>query len=162
VQQSGCGRTGGEALKTRVAITVLLGSLLFVATASAASVTATSYSASVNAPPKVQRVGRTYFMTLVVRNKGAAVQPFCIDFTDDHGSWDIAMPGLSSWDSDTFCTRLPAHRRKTFAARVIAARTGTHTMKILIGKAKLYSTLHDAIVVDDHALGWQEQFVLVG
>ena len=149
-------------MRMKVWIPLLLGSLIVAATASAASVEATSYSASVKAPPKIQPVGRIYFLSLSVRNSGAAIQPFCIDFSDDHGSWDIAMPGLSSWDSDTFCTQLPAHRRKTFTARLIAARTGTHTMKILIGKAKLYRTLHDAIVVDDNALEWKEQFVLVG
>jgi hypothetical protein len=35
-------------------------------------------------------------------------------------------------------------------------------MSITLGVAKIYRTLHDAIIVDDHALYWESQFVIVG
>lgn len=113
------------------------------------------------APPKVQQVGRNYYLGIRVANRGRAIRPFCVDFTDDHNSWDIIMPGLSSWDSDTFCLGLPAHRTKTLVARIIPARPGARKMSITIGKAKLYREVHDAIVDDDNALTWSAQFVLV-
>jgi hypothetical protein len=85
-----------------------------------------SYRASVIPPPKIQRAGHTYKLRVTVRNTGSAVHPFCLDFTDDHGSWSIEMPGLASYDSDTFCMRrvLGAGVRKTLTAYVIAAKSG--------------------------------------
>jgi hypothetical protein len=138
--------------------------IVALAAAQAAAATPTSlesFSARINAPPKIQQVGRIYFLSIRVNNRGAAIRPFCVDFSDDHNSWDIAMPGLSSWDSDTFCLGLPGHRVKTLTARLIAARTGARKMSILLGKAKIYRDIHNAVVVDDNALGWSSQFVIV-
>ena len=121
----------------------------------------TGYTASVNAPPKIQRAGGVYLMTIIVRNNGPAIRPFCVDFTDDHGSWDINMGGLSIWNSDTFCLALPGYSRKTLAARLIPARPGTRTLKVMIGKAKVYRDVRRAIIVDNNALSWQGQFVII-
>ena len=122
-----------------------------------------SYRASVIPPPKIQRAGHTYKLRVTVRNTGSAVHPFCLDFTDDHGSWSIEMPGLASYDSDTFCMRrvLGAGVRKTLTAYVIAAKAGAHRMSILIGKAEIHKDSHRAFVTDSHALSWGSQFVIV-
>jgi hypothetical protein len=121
-----------------------------------------SFSATIRPPPKIQQAGGTYLLRIRVANRGGPIRPFCVDFTDDHNSWDIAMPGLSSWDSDTFCLGLPGHRRKTLVARLIAARVGARKLSILIGKGKVYRDIHRAVIVDDHALEWSGQFVIVG
>jgi hypothetical protein len=122
-----------------------------------------SYRASIIAPPRIQQAGTTYRLRVVVRNRGASVRPFCLDFTDDHNSWLIEMPGLVSYDSDTFCLRrtLAAGGRRTLTAYVIPAKAGAHVMKILIGKAQIFKQLHDAIITDNNALEWSQQFVIV-
>jgi hypothetical protein len=112
---------------------------------------------------KIQQAGSTYKLRVIDRNTGSAVHPFCLDFTDDHNSRSIEMPGLASYDSDTFCMRrvLGAGVRKTLTAYVIAAKAGAHRMSILIGKGEIHKYSHRAFVTDSHALSWGSQFVII-
>jgi hypothetical protein len=130
--------------------------------ASGAGAGITSFTARVAAPPELQRVGHIYYVGISVRNTGPAIRTFCIDFSDDHNSWLIRMPGLRAYDSDTFCVGTLRHGRKTFLARIIPGKTGTKKMSITLGHAKIYSEINDAIITDKHALYWENQFVLVG
>lgn len=134
-----------------------------VAAAVVASATSAgfSFSARIKSPPTVQRTGAPYFLTVIVTNRGGAIRPFCLDFGDDHNSWLFRMPGLSSWDSDTFCTALRARSRRNLTAVITPARTGNRKLSVTLGKATLYRTLHNAVITDDHALSWSDQFVIV-
>jgi hypothetical protein len=133
---------------------------VFVASANART---EGYRASVSGLPQVQGAGRTYLMRIDVRNVGRTVRPFCVDFTDDNGSWLIKMPALSSWDSDAFCLgTLRAGAHKVVRAYVTAAKTGSHTMSVTLGVAKVYRSLHRIMIDDKRALYWEQEFAIVG
>lgn len=134
--------------------------LVVVPSAGAAS---SDYRAFVDAPPKVQVAGRTYLLKIDVRNLGGSAKPFCVDFDDDHNSWLIEMPGLSSWANDAFCVgTLRAHAHKVLRAMLTPAKPGAHTLKVYLGKAKVYRSIRHIVVDDDDGLYWSRQFVIVG
>jgi hypothetical protein len=102
--------------------------------ASSAIARTDGYKAFVIGPPKVQGAGHTYLMRIDVRNVGRTVRPFCVDFTDDNGSWLIEMPALSSWNSDAFCLgTLKAGAHTVLRAYVTAAKAGSHKMSVTLG-----------------------------
>jgi hypothetical protein len=132
-------------------------------TAASGSAVATGYTAFVSAPPKVQTAGRSYLLTIRVRNTGRTVRPFCVDFTDDKNSWLIEMPRLYSFNSDAWCVgTLKAGVRKTLRALVTAAKPGSKKMSITLGKAQVFRATHRIIINDDNALYWERRFVIVG
>ncbi len=141
---------------------VVAAAACFVALASASAHT-DGYRASVNGLPKVQGAGHTYQLRIDVRNVGRTVRPFCVDFTDDNGSWLIEMPALSSWDSDAFCLgTLRAGAHKVLRAYVTAAKAGSHKMSVTLGVAKVYRNLHRIVIDDNRALYWEQEFVIIG
>jgi hypothetical protein len=76
----------------------------------------------------------------------------------------IDVPGLTSYDSYTFCLDAPlsAGSTRTLAAQVTAAKAGSHKMTIDFGEADIHPASNDAIITDDHAREWNGQFVIVG
>jgi hypothetical protein len=144
-------------------VVLAVAAIVSLTCASSATARTEGYKAYVSGAPRVQVAGRTYVMRIDVRNTGATVRPFCIDFGDDKNSWVIEMPGLSSWDSDGFCLgTFKARAHKVLRARVIAAKTGAHKMSVTLGKAKIYRSIHRFVIDDKNALYWEQQFVIVG
>lgn len=107
-------------------------------------------------------MGRSYFLTITVRNQGAWVKNFCIDFEDDNNSWLIRMPGVTARKDDVFCISVLRGGTRKFTARLVAARTGQHTLQVILGKATLFSATNAAVIDDKNALEWSESFVIVG
>ena len=144
-------------------IVLLVTSLAVLATAASGSAVSTGYRAFVSAPPRVQATGRTYVLTIRLRNTGRTVRPFCVDFTDDNNSWLIEMPRLYSFNSDAWCVgTLRAGASKTLRALVTAAKPGNKKMSITLGKAKVFRATHRIVINDDDALYWEQRFVIVG
>jgi len=118
------------------------------------------FSARLSPPPEVQTAGQSYMIGIVVNTNSNSFSHFCIDFEDDHNSWVVKMPGLRAYDDDVFCFgRLRAHVKKGFYARLIAAKTGAHTLRIGLGQATIYPTTNDAIL-DESSRWWSGQFVI--
>jgi hypothetical protein len=117
------------------------------------------YRASVIPPQKSSRLGPRTSCASSIATPGLLYTRSA----DDHNSRSIEMPGLASYDSDTFCMRrvLGAGVRKTLTAYVIAAKAGAHRMSILIGKGEIHKYSHRAFVTDSHALSWGSQFVII-
>jgi hypothetical protein len=117
--------------------------------ASTSEISRVRFSARVNtiAFPEVQRRGRSYYVGVQVKKQRGAIRHFCIDFEDDNNSWLVRMPKLRAYDDDVFCvgTLGAAVRKRTFVARLVAAKSGSHTLKVGIGSAKIFRVVNDAI-----------------
>ena len=72
------------------------------------------------------------------------------------------MPGLNSQKYDTFCMKVLRGGTRKFAARLVPAKTGQHKLKVILGKATLFSATNAAVIDDAKALEWSEDFVIVG
>jgi hypothetical protein len=121
------------------------------------------FTARVGGLPEVQRVGLSYRFAVTVQNNGGALRNFCLDFSDDHNSWLIKSLSVYTrdWDSDTFCVKSLRRGTSTFAFKMIPAKQGNHKLSVVIGTAKLYPTVNNAVITDDNALEWHSNFVLV-
>lgn len=120
-----------------------------------------NFQALVSGLPKVQVAGGVYEMQIRVTNSGSEISPFCIDFTDDNGAWVTEMPGLTSYDSDTFCSdSLVAGAARTFTANLTAAEPGSHKLSVTFGKAELFPKLNNATITGN-TMYWSNQFVIV-
>jgi hypothetical protein len=135
---------------------------ILLISAAAASARPDTFTARVSGLPEVQQVGRSYFFTITVRNRGAWIKNFCIDFEDDNNSWLIKMPGLNSRKDDTFCIKMLRGGTRKFTARLVPAKTGQHKLQVILGKATLFSATNAAVIDDPKALEWSEDFVIVG
>ena len=72
------------------------------------------------------------------------------------------MPGLTSYDSDTFCSdSLAVGAAQTFTASVTAAEPGQHKLSVTLGAAELFPAVNDANITDDNAMAWDGQFVII-
>lgn len=150
-------RAGSKALVAAIACVAVV-----LVSAAASSAATAAFTARVSGLPEVQGVGRSYFLTITVRNQGAWVKNFCIDFEDDNNSWLIKMPGLNARKDDVFCVSVLRGGTRKFTARLVAARTGQHTLQVILGKATFFSATNAAVIDDKNALEWSESFVLVG
>ena len=143
---------------------VSLGAIVFAAVGAVgapARTDAVGFSASVGAPPEVQRVGRGYFVVINVRRIARPIRRFCIDFEDSGNAWLIRMPGLRAYDDDVFCYGTLRPPRKQFVARIIPAKTGQKKLEIGVGSATIYAAANNA-VLGERSLWWSGNFVLVG
>jgi len=148
-------RRGGFACAVLVVLVALV-----VAGSGYAAISA--FTARVSGLPEVQGVGRSYLFTITVKNQGAWIKNFCIDFEDDNNSWLIKMPGLRAYDDDTYCVRVLRGGSKQFVARLVPARTGQHKLTVYLGKATLIPATNGAVIDDKNALEWSDSFVIVG
>ncbi len=126
-----------------------------------AQASVTAFSARVSGLPTVQPVGTTYPFTVTVKNTGKWIKFFCLDFNDDNGSWLIKGPGLISYPkSDGFCVNVLKKGTRKFNFVIIPAKSGSHTLEVILGKGKLYKSINKILVEDDNALSWSNEFVL--
>jgi hypothetical protein len=147
----------------RIGRLFLLAPALFAfasSTTATAKTDAVGFSASVGAPPEVQRLGRAYYVVINVRRIARPIRNFCIDFEDAGNSWLIRMPGLRAYDDDVFCYGTLRPPRKQFVARIVPAKAGQKKLEIGVGAATLYPRVNNA-VLGERSLWWSANFVLI-
>jgi hypothetical protein len=147
-------------MRVLLAATACIGATLVGAAAVSAAPAA--FTARISGLPEVQIVGRSYLVTLTIRNQGPWIKNFCIDFEDDNNSWLVKMPGLNARKDDVFCMKVLRGGVRKFTARLVPARTGQHTLQVILGKATLFSATNAAVITDKNALEWSADFVLIG
>lgn len=146
----------------RLAVFGLLLAVTVSAHVPGAAARADVFTARISGLPEVQEVGRSYFVTITIRNRGPWIKNFCIDFEDDNNSWLVKMPGLNARKDDVFCMKVLRGGVRKFTARLVPAKTGHHTLQVILGKATLFSATNAAVIDDPNALEWSANFVLVG
>jgi hypothetical protein len=147
-------------MKRFVFAAVLVASLVVPASSLAK---APPFTARVNPPPQVQRVGDSYLVTVFIKHS-AWIPKFCIDFGDDNNSWKIILPGLKPYNDDVFCLIAwgGTLRRKSnqFTARIIAAKQGQKKLEICLGHADTIDKGTNNVILDSISRCWSDTFVL--